>query len=425
MSKEEMYRNITPKALNELSAGKAGYAEYMQGLKNDKGLAERWYEPSCSVASWNAISLPGRWEESAIGDTDGIIWFRREFQVDKAALSKKATLRLGMIDDEDLTYVNGRFIGEEDEWNKERHYEIPDGLLVEGTNTVTVRIRDNQGPGGMFSDAGQIVLDFGDSKIPLTGQWKYKASVTTKGFGMQHSGPNEFPSQLFNAMVAPLTRFAIKGAIWYQGEANASEAKRYRSLFPEMISDWRKHWKDVFPFYWVQLANFMAPSEQPSESQWAELREAQSSALAAPHTGQAVIIDLGDAGDIHPRNKRDVGYRLALLALKNTYGRDIVGSGPRYQSSKIEQDKIILTFTEVGSGLKANDKYGYLKGFAIAGNDKKFVWAKAYIDGQRIIVYCDKVKVPIAVRYAWADNPDDANLYNNENLPASPFRTDL
>jgi sialate O-acetylesterase len=192
-----------------------------------------------------------------------------------------------------------------------------------------------------------------------------------------------------------------------------------------MINDWRKHWNDVFPFYWVQLPNFMSPSEQPSESQWAELREAQSATLALQNTGQAVIIDLGEAGDIHPRNKRDVGYRLALVALRNTYERDIVCSGPRYQSSKIEQDKIIVTFTEVGSGLKARDKYGYLRGFAIAGSDKKFVWAKAYIEGDHIVVYSDELKSPIAVRYAWGDNPDDANLYNHENLPASPFRTDF
>jgi len=425
MSKTETYKDITPKKLDELSAGKVAYSDYLQSLKNDKGLAERWYESSGAPATWDEISLPARWEGSAIGDTDGIIWFRKEFQVDKAALSKKATLRLGMIDDEDITYINGRIVGEEDEWNKERHYDLPDGLLVEGTNTITVRIRDNQGPGGMFSDAAHLCLDFGDSKIPLAGQWTYKASATTKGFGMQHSGPNEFPSQLFNAMVAPLTPFAIKGAIWYQGEANTSEAQRYRTLFPDMINDWREHWNDAFPFYWVQLANFMSPSPHPSESQWAELREAQSFALHVPNTGQAVIIDIGEAGDIHPRNKKDVGHRLALIALKHTYGRDVVCSGPRYQSSKIEQGKIIVTFTEVGSGLKAMDKYGYLKGFAIAGSDRKFVWAKAYIDGHHVVVYSDEVKAPVAVRYAWADNPDDANLYSHENLPASPFRTDF
>jgi sialate O-acetylesterase len=195
-------------------------------------------------------------------------------------------------------------------------------------------------------------------------------------------------------------------------------------LFADLIKDWRSKWGYELPFYWVQLANFMKPDESPVDSDWAELREAQSATLALPQTGQAVIIDIGEADDIHPRNKQDVGLRLALAALKTTYGKDIVYSGPVYQSMKIDGNKIVVSFTNIGSGLLTKDKYGYVKGFAIAGADKKFVWAKAHIEGNTVVVYSDGVTNPVAVRYAWGNNPDDASLYNKEMLPASPFRTD-
>jgi sialate O-acetylesterase len=225
-------------------------------------------------------------------------------------------------------------------------------------------------------------------------------------------------------MIAPFISFPIKGAIWYQGEANTFEAQRYQKLFPEMITDWRTKWNDQFPFLWVQLANFMAPDSVPSSSGWAELREAQSKTLSVPSTGQAVIIDIGEEKDIHPRNKQDVGLRLALSALHVAYKKDNVYSGPVYQSMEKINGKIVLTFSNTGSGLMAKDRYGYLKAFAIAGPDQKFVWAKAYIENDKVIVYHPDVKDPVAVRYAWGNNPDDADLYNKEGLPASPFRTD-
>jgi sialate O-acetylesterase len=233
------------------------------------------------------------------------------------------------------------------------------------------------------------------------------------------------PSLLYNAMIHPLTFFPIKGAIWYQGESNSSEAYKYRTLFPNMIANWRKAWNQPdFPFYFVQLANFMEPSDQPEESDWAELREAQHLTLQYPHTGEAVTIDIGDAKDIHPKNKQDVGYRLALNALAKTYGKNIEYSGPEYQSMKIADNRIILTFSHIADGLMTKNKYGYLQGFSIAGENQEFVWAKAYIEGNTVVVYNCQVKNPVAVRYAWANNPDDANLYNSQGLPASPFRTD-
>jgi sialate O-acetylesterase len=218
---------------------------------------------------------------------------------------------------------------------------------------------------------------------------------------------------------------AVRGAIWYQGESNAMRAFQYRTVLPALINDWRIQFNNPnMPFYMVQLANYKPVRQGPAESDWAELREAQLKTLSVPNTGMAVTIDIGDADDIHPRNKQTVGYRLALPALKQVYGKDIVFSGPVYKSMNIEGNKIRIKFDQIGSGLVSWDKYGYVKGFTIAGDDKRFKWAKAYIEGNDVIVYNETIESPVAVRYAWADNPDDASLYNKEDLPASPFRTD-
>jgi sialate O-acetylesterase len=239
-------------------------------------------------------------------------------------------------------------------------------------------------------------------------------------------GPNSFPTLLYNGMINPLIPYAIKGAIWYQGEGNAGRAFQYQRVFPDMIKDWRNHWKQGdFPFVFVQLANFMKADSLPVESAWAELREAQTKTLSLPNTGMAVTIDVGDAADIHPKNKQTVGNRLALAALKVAYHKELVYSGPVYQEMKINSKSIQLIFDQVGSGLKVKDKYGYLKGFAVAGEDHKFHWATAKITGTNSVeVSSPEVAKPAAVRYAWGNNPDDANLYNSENLPAGPFRTD-
>ncbi|MFH1719927.1 MAG: sialate O-acetylesterase [Planctomycetota bacterium] len=238
------------------------------------------------------------------------------------------------------------------------------------------------------------------------------------GPGNPHS-----PAGLYNAMIAPLIPYGIQGAIWYQGESNAGRAYQYRKLFPAMITNWRDDWgQGDFPFLFVQLANFMAVKPEPGESSWAELREAQSMTLSLPNTGMATIIDIGDADDIHPKNKQDVGKRLARWALAKTYEKESVCSGPIYKSMKAEGNKIVLSFDHVGGGLVAGSDEP-LKGFAIAGQDRKFIWADARIDGDTVVVSSEKVSGPAAVRYAWADNPI-CNIYNKEGLPASPFRTD-
>ncbi|MDR1722977.1 MAG: TIM barrel protein [Tannerella sp.] len=244
--------------------------------------------------------------------------------------------------------------------------------------------------------------------------------------GKDVTGPNQYPSLLYNAMISPLITYPVKGAIWYQGEHNTSMAQRYKTMFPNMINDWRRVWgQPDMPFYFVQLANYQAPPLEPGKSDWAELREAQHQTLSLPNTGEAVTIDIGEEKDIHPKNKQDVGYRLALNALAKTYGKDVEYSGPEYESQKIEGNKIVLTFSHIGKGLQAKSRYGYVQGFSIAGADQKFHWAKAEITGQnQVTVYSPAVSKPVAVRYGWANNPDDVNLYNSFMLPASPFRTD-
>jgi sialate O-acetylesterase len=258
--------------------------------------------------------------------------------------------------------------------------------------------------------------------IDLKGPWQYKLGVTSDPIP-----PKTFiqwqPAGLFNGEIAPLLNYSIKGVIWYQGEANTKNPPAYQKLFPAMIADWRQRWHESdFPFLYVQLTSFMATKDQPSESSWAELRESQLKSLSVPNTAMIVTTDIGEAADIHPLNKLDVGKRLALAAENLAYGdKKVIYSGPIYKSMKIEGSKITLTFTNTDGGLVA--KNGQLKYFAIAGPDKKFVWANAKINSDKVIVWSDEVKNPVAVRYAWADNPDGANLYNKTGLPASPFRT--
>jgi sialate O-acetylesterase len=424
ISKMDEYKNTKLPDEQSQEQIKKNRDAYLFALKHDKGKIEKWYDPSRTGAGWKKIKLPQEWSDTEIGNTDGIVWFKKEFELPASSDPKKIILSLGPIDDADVTYLNGTLVDSTNMWNKDRLYSLSKNILKPGKNILIIKVTDTGGGGGLFGKPEQLYVQVDDQKISLAGDWEYKVSVLTSDFGLMNSGPNAYPTLLYNAMIAPLTSFGIKGAIWYQGEANTFEANRYRKLFAEMIRDWRSKWGYDFPFFWVQLANFMAPDTTPAGSDWAELREAQQMTLSLPSTGQAVIIDIGEEKDIHPRNKQDVGYRLALAALKVAYGKDIVFSGPVYQSMKVDGNKIILTFSSTGSGLNLKDIYGYAKGFAIAGEDQKFVWAQGYVEGNTVIVFNKDISHPVAVRYAWGNNPNDANLYNKEGLPASPFRTD-
>ena len=331
---------------------------------------------------------------------------------------------MAKINDSDSTYINGKLIGSTKlQAEKSRAYPIAAGLLKPGKNIITVRIEDIGGMGGVYGNPTTLYLKSGDQTISLVGSWKYKVGIVKFNAVLS---PNSYPTLLYNAMIHPLIPFAIKGAIWYQGESNAERAKQYQRVFPDLIKDWRAHWNQGdFPFLFVQLANFMKTDSIPVESAWAELRESQTMTLALPNTGMAVTTDVGEALDIHPRDKQTVGMRLALAGLKVAYQKDIVYTGPVYKSMNVEANKVTVSFDQVGSGLKINDKYGYLKGFALAGEDHQFHWATGKVTGNNSLqISSTEVKNPVAVRYAWSNNPEDANLYNGSDLPASSFRTD-
>jgi sialate O-acetylesterase len=392
-----------------------------KGMKNGQAL---WAAPAYNDAAWKTMELPGYIESNGLQGVDGIVWFRKEITLSADEAKQKSTLYLAKINDSDSTYINGVLIGSTRlQAEKSRVYSIDASLLKPGKNIITVRIEDIGGMGGVYGNPATLYLQSGDHNISLVGSWKYKVGIVKFNAVLS---PNSYPTLLYNAMIHPLVPFAIKGAIWYQGESNAERAKQYRRVFPDLIKDWRAHWNQGdFPFLFVQLANFKKQDSIPVESDWAELREAQTMTLALPNTGMAVTTDVGEALDIHPKNKQTVGLRLALAGLKVAYQKDIVYTGPVYQSMNVEGNKVTLTFDQIGSGIKIKDKYGYLKGFAIAGEDHQFHWATGKITGVNTLqISSSEVQHPVAVRYAWSNNPEDANLYNSADLPASSFRTD-
>ena len=382
-----------------------------------------WYDPSITTSGWGTMKVPGYWSGTDLGPVNGVVWFRRDITIPPSIVGKPAKLILGRIVDADSVFFNGEFVGTTSYQYPPRRYDIPTNVLRVGTNTVVVRVISNSGKGGFVLDK-QYAITTADTAIDLRGDWKFRLGATMEPLASQ-TFVRWKPLGLYNAMIAPLLNYRIKGIIWYQGEANAGRPIEYRTLFPALIRDWRKNWKQGdFPFLFVQLPNFMEAKKEPSESNWALLREAQLNALDLPSTGIAVTIDIGEWNDIHPLDKKDVGKRLALAAKKVAYGDDsVVSSGPLYQSMKVDANKILLTFTNIGSGLVAKGGEE-LKCFAIAGPDKKFVWAQAKIEDNTVVVWGDSISNPVGVRYAWADNPAGANLYNQEGLPASPFRTD-
>jgi sialate O-acetylesterase len=393
----------------------------------DKGSlgSKPWYDTSYVPKNWRSINIPGYWEDQGVKDLNGIVWYRREIEVPQSMTGVPAKIALGRIVDADVMYVNGQQVGNTGYQYPQRRYQVSAGLLKPGKNILVVKVINNFGKGGFVPDKPYYLSANGQT-IDLKGEWQYKVgdAFTPRNVGFGISIQNQ-PAALYNAMIAPLTSYAVKGMLWYQGESNISNAAQYQKLLPALIVDWRTKWKAPnAPFLFVQLPNFLEVQYLPSESQWAVLREGQLKTLSVPNTAMAVAIELGEWNDIHPDRKKEVGERLALGALKLAYGEtDLVSSGPIFQSQTIEGNKIILSFTSVGGGLIANDGEA-LSEFAIAGSDKKFVWAKASIEGDKVIVWSDDVVNPMYVRYAWADNPDNPNLYNKEGLPASPFRTD-
>ena len=388
---------------------------------------------TAAAAGWAALRVPGVWEESgveALETADGVVWVRREFDVPAAPAGKPATLSLGPIDDTDTTFVNGVRVGATgpgvaQSWEKPRAYPVPAGVLKAGRNVVAVRVWDGQGDGGFSGQAGALSLSFaGGPSIALAGEWRYRAENVRPSAPVATApyGPNS-PSALYNGMLAPLTKYTITGAIWYQGESNAGQPQRYRTLMPAMIQNWRDDFGiPNFPFFMVQLAPFN--SDNPQGTNWPELREAQYlTTTLLPNVGMAVITDVGDAKDIHPRKKAPVGERLALLARRVAYGeRGVVAMGPTVKKTEDVGDRIVVEFDNVGQGLEARG--GRLVGWEIAGADGKYYPAEATIVGKnKVAVRSPEVRIPFHVRYGWA-NYREVNLWNRDGLPANPFRTD-
>jgi sialate O-acetylesterase len=407
-------------------------------LEADLEAAAAWALPELDESDWGSMRVPENWESAGHKDFDGFIWFRKTIDVPASWAGHDLALRPGPIDEIDVTWFNGEKVGETGNmqkkithfWNHERDYTVPGKLVKAGKNVIAIRVIDTQGEGGLWGGNPKKMLIApidGDEteRITLVGEWKTKEQYALPEKIYNTTSPNQ-PTVLYNQMIAPLVPYGIRGAIWYQGESNASRAEQYRKLLPTMIADWRDRWgRGDFPFLVVQLANFRARYETPTESQWAELREAQAMTAANDaNVGLAVTIDIGDTHNIHPINKQDVGKRLSLVAESIAYGREIVSSGPTFKEMKIEGDTAVLTFDHAQGGLVSNHSdSSEVGGFALRGEAGEFVWADATIDGETIHLRANGVENIVAVRYAWANNPE-APLYNKAGLPMVPFRTD-
>lgn len=412
--------------------GEAAQYDREAGLPRDpgnQGLEQGWAKADLDDRPWASMKIPGSWTSQG-HRYSGIFWFRKTVDIPAAWAGKDLTLTIGAADKQDITYFNGQQVGatgsglEESCWNQQRMYRIPGNLVKAGKNVIASRVYSFIFDGGLIGPASKMAVFPEDKKeqaIPLAGEWKY---AIEQNFGViaaakQLPGPGNpnSPYILFDNMIAPLVPYALRGAIWYQGESNANRPEKYQRLMVDMIRDWRRAWgQGDFQFLMVQLANFEATDN------WPLLREAQLKSLSECNTGMAVTIDIGDPIDIHPVNKLDVGKRLSLWALSRTYGKHGAVSGPLYAGMSIEANSIRLRFSHVHGGLVA--KSGALKTFEIAGEDRRFVPADACIEGDTVVVSSAAVAAPMAVRYAWASNPQGCNLYNASGLPASPMRTD-
>ncbi len=384
-----------------------------------------WANPETDTSDWVEVTLPDFYSAQGLEDEPGVVWLRKEFDLTTADLtSDRIQLWLGRIVDADKTFLNGHFVGEVTYQYPARIYDVSKDFLKEGKNVLVVRVVVN-GKGGKFFTDKPYYVKTDELNICLEGKWIAK-QVTVQENAPRQTFIRWKPLGLYNGMIAPLTSFAIKGVIWYQGESNIGNPEHYQDMFETMVKDWRKNWTnlDDFPFLTVQLANLGKPLEQPSDDNWALLREQQYAATRIPNSGMAITYDVGEWNDIHPLDKKTVGIRLARCAENIAYGHeDVVYRGPEYLRHTIEGDRVRVEFKYIANGLRLleGDSLG---GFAICGEDDVFHWAKARVDGNTVVLSSNHVPHPTEVRYAWAQNPSNANLYNSELLPAVPFRTD-
>jgi sialate O-acetylesterase len=388
----------------------------------DKGTQEEWFKtPYDPNSEWTMINNLSNWHNQFPKPKYGVVWFKTEFDIPANLVGKSSNVFLGFMQTEDETYINGKKIGSINSGFTLRNYTVEPGILKEGKNVITIKLKSPSN-GLIFENNKSYKLQFDKDSIELNSKWIYRIGIEKESIPNGNGMAAHSPTAYYYPMIKPLTNFGIKGVIWYQGESNTSKPEEYQQIFSSLISLWRKDWKNPkLPFLYVQLPNYSISTNEPTISNWALLREAQTQTLSIPFTGMVVAHDIGDKNDLHPGNKQGVGSRLAIASQKIAYNEDIVYSGPIYKSMNIIENKAHLTFDHVGTGLKcAGAKLNY---FTISSDGENFMEAQAIIVDNKVIVWNDNIPHPVAVRYAWADSPDGANLYNKEGLPASSFRT--
>lgn len=387
---------------------------------NDKGLINKWSLENFNHSDWNEFVIPGMWKDTCLDKVNGAVWFRKEIFLSSELARSNAKLYLGSIIDSDEAYVNGVLVGKTEHRYPPRIYKINNEILREGRNVITIRVMSNTGIGGFIRDK-QYKLSFENEELDLSGGWKYKIG-NIMDFNYDRTFFQFKPIGFYNSIIYPLRKYSIAGVLWYQGESNTSYPNDYEELFETLINKWRENWNDKdLPFLYVQLANYLAPEDSPLLDNWAKIREAQRRILRIKNTGMAVAIDIGEYNDLHPLNKKEVGRRLALLAQDKFYNEQIISSAPMYTKKDIEDNKIILHFSDSESGLVSIK--GDLNNFEISDEYGRFYKANAKIRGNLIEVWSNKVNKPNNVRYAWKNSPNNINLYNREGLPISPFTT--
>lgn len=417
---KEMIASMPKNGTSEIKAQKAKAIENLQRMPMENFNATEFLNVNFNDNNLPSIYQPTLWENQIIGNLDGVVWLRKTIQLSAQEAAQSAILSLSMIDDEDITYVNGIKIGTEKIFDTFRKYTLPAGILKEGKNVIVIKVTDTGGGGGLFGKKEDVQLILGQNSISLAGDWKFLVEKIIFG-----SDVNSYPSVAYNAMIAPLEPFGLKGVLWYQGESNADRAYQYRTAFPLLINDWRNKFENKkLPFYYVNLATYTTNGNSNDGDGWCEVREAQALTLKLPNTGMVVTTDIGNPKDIHPRNKQDVGKRLANVALYNLFGKKIIVNGPTFKSFEVKNDKAIVTFSNIGTGLTTKEASKEVFGFEVAGKDQIFYPAKAIIKNNQVEIQCDNVNEPLAVRFGWLADDSKCNLFNSVNLPAVPFRTD-
>jgi sialate O-acetylesterase len=426
LNRDELLKHLMENRISRLEK-KYQFSSTEQDLNSQ---SETWIDSEYNDEKWNNIQLPLSWGESDFREMLGKIWYRKTFFLEKLPSENLAIkFSLAQIDDADVTFLNGQKIGEGKQvFDKVRKYEIDPTILKKGKNVMAISIENYQAFGGIFGNQQDLFLEIGDRKIPLAGEWKMKIEILNYNQEWLFE-KGMIPSVLYNTMIYPLQKMRFRAVLWYQGETDTmnDNAKlfEYRFLFMKLISSWRsKFGNQELPFIFAQLSNAMSSCVEPSDSLWARLRESQSQALQLKNTAQVINIDCGKhENTVHPQNKKELGRRFSLAVQKLAFGENVIANGPVLKNMKIEGKYIYVYFSNVAKALLLKNG-NEVKELAIAGNDKKFFWAKSRVETNRIIVWNDKISDPVAVRYAWCDNPLEVNLYNSEGLPAGPFRTD-